>query len=121
METGKMYLSKTGEAFRCIGITDQEVQLATFDGDYVLNGPVANLDGFMQATGMQEITEDEYKLRVVAMRAFQDMKHDKDYPYKKSYLGQYDEMKGFMTKEAVDSFFQVGGGYRDYSKDEPKV
>jgi hypothetical protein len=119
MQVGKMYVSSTGEAFRVIEVADGQIHLSTFESDFVLNGEIDNFTGLMQASGMVEIQEKEYKLRVVAMRAFQDMKGDKDYPYKKSYLGQYDEMKGFMSNDSIDSFFELGGGFRDYSKEEP--
>lgn len=118
MEVGKKYASSTGEAFRVIEIADGQIHLSTFEGEYVLNGQIDNFKGLMEATGMTEITEKEYKLRVVAMRAFQDQKNDKDYPYKKSYLVQYDEMKGFMSDDAIESFFELSGGFRDYSKEE---
>jgi predicted RNA-binding protein len=117
MELNTMYLSKTGEAMRLIDIVGDEAHFALFDGEFVMNGPLEKMDDFIKATGMEKIEEDEYKLRVVAMRAFQDMKNDADYPYKSSYLGQYDEMKSSMSKEAIESFFEIGGGFRNYNEE----
>ena len=116
MEVGKKFLTSTGEAFRVIEVSDGQIHLSTFEGDYVMNGEIDNFKGLMEASGMKEIDETEYKLRVVAMRMFQDMKNDKDYPHRDSYLGEYDEMKKMMSPEAIEGLFKAGGGYREYSE-----
>jgi hypothetical protein len=113
MELNSLYLARTGEAMRLIHKDDKKAYFSLFEGDYVMDGDLEKLEGFMEATGMKPVDEENYKLRVVSMRAFQDMKNDDDYPYT-TYLEQYDEMKGFMTKESIESFFTTGGGFRTY-------
>lgn len=119
IEGDKKFVAQTGEAFRVIKIDDKNIHLSTFEGDYVLNGPIENFKGLAESTGMKEISDHEYKLRVVAMRMFQDMKNDKDYPYKKSYVGQYEEIKDWESKP-VEGFFEAGGGYRVYEELTPE-
>jgi hypothetical protein len=110
---GKFYVSKTGEAMRVVTFNDKEARVSLFESNFLMEGEAAKLSGLFQSTGAVEITEDEYKKRTVAMRIFQDCKLDKDYPFK-TYHGQYDELITSMAKDTVDSFFEMGGGYRDY-------
>lgn len=118
MEVGKFYVTKTGEAFRVISGNINTTEASAFESDFVMAGPTQNIAGLMESAGMKEIDEMEYKLRVVAMRMFQDCKNEDDYPYKDSYLGEYEDMKKMMTPEAIEGFFSAGGGYRDYANEE---
>lgn len=112
----KFYLTKTGEALRIISDDGAFINMSAFE-EFILQGPSLNFEGFKEACGMTEITELEYKRRVVAMRFFQDCKNDKDYPHK-TYLGQYEEQKEFLKDESVESFFEIGGGYRADEADQ---
>lgn len=115
MELNKLYVTKTGEAMRVVKLDPKWIHLALFEGDYVLNGALDKFQELMKAAEFKEIDEDEYKLRVVAMRMFQEFKNDEDYPHK-TYLEEYEEMKPMMPQPALDGFFNAGGGYKEYDK-----
>lgn len=57
-----------------------------------------------------EISESEYKSRVVAAAMFQDFRKDPEYEHK-TYLPQYEENQRAMTELEVERNFILSGGY----------
>lgn len=112
MKEGEMFLNpKTFEACRCLFINADRVYLTLFETDFIMAGPMKNFQKF----GMMPIDEAEYKIRVLAMRMFQNEK--KNGSKYDDYLNFYNDLRG-SGQDFINSGFNIYGGYSEFKRSE---